>query len=599
MRKYITLPLVFLLVLSCAKKENPLSVDHTAANLEEVGTALPAVVETYPANKGEITDENDDVSGIQARIKIVFSDYMDETTINSTNVLFYNVMENKYEDVDMEYDAARKTLYLSKAEFQDNCAFVLILKPGITNLAGNPLDGNGNGKEDGDPYDRAVFYFYTGNGDDVVDGARTAPPYIASVIPDTSGNVPVNAYFEVTFANGPIDTSTISTSCFHLEKTSTGTAVTLEIDTVTFDMVRLVISGGDTLDRGERYTFTIDAGKIKALPDSLYERGCTLTAYLMDLDMDGDGLEPEEENVVIYFVTEGISYPHVISGTSRDYGDYFYFKFDKKMDASTFTQENIRVFDDFGYVPGTMIIDLDSMGVKYYYDRDVSGTVEGWVAMEVMDTEGHMLDGNGNGIGGEEGKDDWSSLSGTGGTIFFDNMESGSGGWTTGGSNCEWERGIPTFGPSSAYSGQRCYGTDLDAPYDYNSDGYLVSKDIDLTGYPRAYLEFWHWFDIYGDSPPWSLDSGGWVEISIDGGATWIPIYPDSGQLYNETLDADAPWSYGNCLGQTSGGWVYSRFNLTSYVGNVVKIRFYFWADSSVDPGTYAGWYIDDVRVWW
>ncbi|RKZ21381.1 hypothetical protein DRQ16_03685, partial [bacterium] len=74
MRKYITLALVFLLVLSCAKKENPLSVDHTAANLEKVGTALPVVVETYPANKGEITDENGDASGIQARIKIVFSD---------------------------------------------------------------------------------------------------------------------------------------------------------------------------------------------------------------------------------------------------------------------------------------------------------------------------------------------------------------------------------------------------------------------------------------------------------------------------------------------------------------------------------------------
>ncbi|RKZ24117.1 hypothetical protein DRQ16_00510, partial [bacterium] len=406
--------LVFLLVLSCAKKENPLSVDHTAGNPSAIGTALPTVVDTDPANKGEITDENGGVSGIQARIKIVFSDYMDETTINSTNVLFYNVMENKYEDVDMEYDAARKTLYLSKAEFQDNCAFVLILKPGITNLAGNPLDGNGNGKADGDPYDRAVFYFYTGTGNGIVNAARITPPVLAYVQPDTGGNVPVNTGFRVRFENGPIDTMTLkSTSWFHVEKTSTGTSVTLDMNIVSNNkdstVVAFGISGGDTLDSGEEYTITVDAGKLMAFPDTLEALGCTLTTFLKDVDMDGDGLEAEEQNVVVYFITQGIDFPRVHGLVSGDKGDYFYFKFTKKMDVSTFTKENIRVFDSEGYVPGTMRIDLDSMGVEYYYDREVLGEVIGWVSMEVRDTDGNMLDGNGNGIGGEEGKDDWVS----------------------------------------------------------------------------------------------------------------------------------------------------------------------------------------------
>jgi len=165
---------------------------------------------------------------------------------------------------------------------------------------------------------------------------------------------------------------------------------------------------------------------------------------------------------------------------------------------------------------------------------------------------------------------------------FFDDMESGAGGWTN---DLLWELGTPTSGPSGAYSGANCWGTDLDADYPVASTLSLTSQWIDLTTATQASLTFWHWYSIE------STYDGGIVEL--DPGTGFVQITPVDG--YDGVIDD----SYGNPLGAVpafygSSTWVQETFVLDGYCGNNVQIRFRFGSDDSL---TYDGWFIDDVNI--
>ena len=180
---------------------------------------------------------------------------------------------------------------------------------------------------------------------------------------------------------------------------------------------------------------------------------------------------------------------------------------------------------------------------------------------------------------------------------WFDDLELGPSPWwasSTGGVD-EWQWGTPSVvGPASCASGAACWGTDLSGTYDTGFDASLYPPPFDLTAAGQVNLTFTHWYDIYGDSPPSSLDDGGFLEISTDGGVSWSQLFPASGQLYDETMDSSAP--YNQCFGQQSAGWVTSVVDLTPWTGGIVQVRFRLWDDTSVGPNT-AGWYIDDVSL--
>ena len=166
--------------------------------------------------------------------------------------------------------------------------------------------------------------------------------------------------------------------------------------------------------------------------------------------------------------------------------------------------------------------------------------------------------------------------------VFFDDMEHGSNGWVHGGAQDEWELGQPTYGPSSAYSGSYCWGTDLDNTYNNRANNYLQLPNIKLPLTDgKIYLEFYHWYSI-----EYRYDLA-WVEISTDG-STWTKIYPIEGPGYGSTY-------YGDGWTGDSDGWVRSVFNLTEYQGQTVYINFRFRSDYSIVK---AGWYIDDVKIY-
>lgn len=165
-------------------------------------------------------------------------------------------------------------------------------------------------------------------------------------------------------------------------------------------------------------------------------------------------------------------------------------------------------------------------------------------------------------------------------TVFFDDFESGINNWTHGGSQDEWELGVPSYGPVQTHSAENCWGIDLDNTYENNADCWLLSPVIDLTGYTCAYLSFWAWNwvqDVYN-----FVYDPLWLDITTDG----TIFYPLCSKMGGVNDDPEIP---------DVGGWSRVVLDLTKYLDNSVQIRFRFQSDGS---NVQAGSYIDDVSVY-
>ena len=201
--------------------------------------------------------------------------------------------------------------------------------------------------------------------------------------------------------------------------------------------------------------------------------------------------------------------------------------------------------------------------------------------------------GNGSGPcggGNEDANVDEASAAATGpdSVYFADDMESGDGNWTHGGTGDTW-----TLSTARAHSGSYSfYSTDVSSVSDQNLD----SLDFVLPNIPGITLEFWSWQEIE-DSGSGCFD-GAIVEASNDGGSTWTQL-PDTALL---VLPYDGPVSdiFSNPIaGQDAWcgdprDWSQHVVDLTAYAGQTVNLRFRLATDTSVGR---EGWYIDDVRV--
>lgn len=175
--------------------------------------------------------------------------------------------------------------------------------------------------------------------------------------------------------------------------------------------------------------------------------------------------------------------------------------------------------------------------------------------------------------------------------LFFDTLEtSPSGRWSfaalSGSNQWYWASGTGT-------AGSKALGV---AGPSSVSDA-VVAKAGDLQLPANAYLHFNHSFSF--EYTATTLFDAGVVEYSTDGGSTWIDaagLY-QAGKAYGGTVSS----SYGNPLanrqafGADSGGYVSTRYNLSSLAGQSVRFRFRAGSDSSVAS---TGWTVDDIRIY-
>ncbi|RLF41031.1 MAG: hypothetical protein DRN21_01035, partial [Thermoplasmata archaeon] len=154
-------------------------------------------------------------------------------------------------------------------------------------------------------------------------------------------------------------------------------------------------------------------------------------------------------------------------------------------------------------------------------------------------------------------------------TLLHEDMETNPG-WTTGGSQDEWDWGICRGGPghANAHSGSRCYGTDMSgSSYNYNNNAncYVRTGYIDLTSASSATLEFYDWYALEGGED--------YVRLQIYDGSWWHTIASFTGNQQS---------------------WTHKSYDLSSYVGQNIRIQWRLQSDSAI---RYDGYYLDDVWV--
>jgi putative ubiquitin-RnfH superfamily antitoxin RatB of RatAB toxin-antitoxin module len=137
-----------------------------------------------------------------------------------------------------------------------------------------------------------------------------------------------------------------------------------------------------------------------------------------------------------------------------------------------------------------------------------------------------------------------------------------------------WEVGIPTSGPNSAFTGDKCAATVLGGNYSEPVATRLIrhTSFVVPAASENPRLRFWYWFSF-------SNSDWGQVQIKVNDGA-WESI---SIRMNN----------YG------SNAWSYGSVDISAYAGLTVQIAFNFHSENYLGGANdvSSGWYIDDVSL--
>jgi carboxypeptidase T len=158
-------------------------------------------------------------------------------------------------------------------------------------------------------------------------------------------------------------------------------------------------------------------------------------------------------------------------------------------------------------------------------------------------------------------------------TLFSDNAESGIGNWTRSGNGKQWDTTYMTF-----WKGSKCFCDSRGGNSSNSTTNYFtLNNSINLTGKSNPRIEF---------AAKWATEPGldyARIQVSSNGGTNWTTM---TGR-YTKTVSSQQSYSY-------LSYWVYEQINLNSYIGQTIKIRFYYYTDNGT-PGD--GFYFDEFRV--
>lgn len=164
---------------------------------------------------------------------------------------------------------------------------------------------------------------------------------------------------------------------------------------------------------------------------------------------------------------------------------------------------------------------------------------------------------------------------GAAGVAFSDDFEDAAAAaqsWTSGGQNNIWEVGPPTTGPGAAYTGVNVFATGLDDTFQQNTEAWLRSPVIDLTGADGAVLTYADYHNL-DNAANWH-----WARVSVLDAVTEEEI-----EVLSQTTS-------------TTANWRRQEFSLSpaSIEKGAVIVEFRLKTDSALEV---AGWYIDDVEM--
>lgn len=140
---------------------------------------------------------------------------------------------------------------------------------------------------------------------------------------------------------------------------------------------------------------------------------------------------------------------------------------------------------------------------------------------------------------------------------------------------------------SEPYSGEYMWWSNNDANW---ADARLI-QEFDLTG-QAGDIEFTFWTD-YVIEELWDYN---FVEVSTDGGASWVQLADKDGVTTNDDPNLRLI-DYGNLqngITGDSGGWSQMRFDLSAYAGSSIMVRFRQATDAAfLDKGMF----VDDIEI--
>jgi len=85
------------------------------------------------------------------------------------------------------------------------------------------------------------------------------------------------------------------------------------------------------------------------------------------------------------------------------------------------------------------------------------------------------------------------------------------------------------------------------------------------------------------------------VRVSTDGGANWTAVVPEGGYVTQRRDPYINDGTKEDAFAGPEEQWVVAFFDLSTYAGDDIMLRFDFSTDVSID--TYKGWLVDDMII--
>ena len=138
-----------------------------------------------------------------------------------------------------------------------------------------------------------------------------------------------------------------------------------------------------------------------------------------------------------------------------------------------------------------------------------------------------------------------------------------------------WKRGVPNTGSgSAAHSPPQAWGSNLNGDSIDIADTTLTGPALQLTGGNIATLQFWQDYDFRERSDA-DVQEYGQLLISTNNNLSWAKLKEYSG---------------------TSGGWMEEKVDLTPYLGQVIRLGWYYGL-YSLEAKPRPGWLLDNISV--